>query len=70
MHPHHMIHDTKCHIPLNARTNSIMCKVSLTQLAGTIHNICKVRGSNSDQHKKKHQRLCSCELLSVGGDNA
>jgi len=26
--------------------------VSLTQLVGTMHNICKVRSSNPDHHKK------------------
>jgi len=27
--------------------------VSLAQLVGTMHNICKVRGSNPDHHKEK-----------------
>jgi len=29
--------------------------VSLTQLVETIHNICKVRGSNLNHHKKRKE---------------
>ena len=28
--------------------------VSITQLVWTMHNICKVRGSNPDHHQKKY----------------
>jgi hypothetical protein len=30
--------------------------VNLTQLVGTMYNICKVRGSNPDHHKKKKKK--------------
>jgi len=30
--------------------------VSLAQLVRTIHNICKVRGSNPDHHQKKYNK--------------
>jgi len=32
---------------------SILFYIKLTQLVGTMYNICKVRGSNSDQYQKK-----------------
>jgi len=31
--------------------------VSLAQLVGTMHNICKVRGSNPGHHQKKRCRV-------------
>jgi hypothetical protein len=35
--------------------------VNLTQLVRTMHNICKVRGSNLDHHKKKAiESVCCC----------
>jgi len=33
--------------------------VSLTQLVKTMHNICKVWGSNPDHHQKKRRRVWS-----------
>ena len=37
------------------QTKLIMVLVSLTQLVGTIYNICKVRDSNRGHNKKKNQ---------------
>ena len=42
----------------------LIVHVSLAQLVGTIHNICKVRGLNSSHHKKKKKKknwlCCVC----------
>jgi len=37
--------------------------VSLAQLINTMHNICKVRGSNLDHHKNKRLNLLSNHII-------
>jgi len=41
--------------------------VSLTQLVWTMHNICKVQGSNADNHKKK--KNCETSINDTNNQN-
>ena len=38
------------------QNNSSCVLVSLTQLVGTLHNICRIRGPNPEHHKKKKKK--------------
>jgi len=40
---------------IHYKENKSFVLVTLTQLVGTMHNICKVLDSNPDHHKKKNQ---------------
>jgi len=39
--------------------------VSLAQLIGTMHNICKVQGSNSDHYQKEKKIIYNAYLIAT-----